>query len=87
MIKEERALHDAFDNCDWIHKEFREAVKRLVEKQTALDAELAITRQWVAELRDALGEARDALNGAPNTVGLHNHIAHALTDPFAKVPA
>ena len=29
-------------------------------------------------LQVALEEARDALNGAPNTVGLHNQIAHAL---------
>ena len=29
-------------------------------------------------LQVALEEARDALNGAPNTVGLHNQIARAL---------
>ena len=32
----------------------------------------------VKELRAALSEARDALNGAPNTVGLHAQIDHAL---------
>ena len=32
----------------------------------------------VDALEAALEEARDALNGAPNTVGLHNQIARAV---------
>ena len=35
-------------------------------------------RNALDALEAALEEARDALNGAPNTVGLHNQIAHAL---------
>lgn len=52
----------------------RNAVPRLIATIAARDAE-------IAELRHALNEARDALNGGMNTVGLHHQIAAALKEP------
>lgn len=42
-------------------------------------AEQFIRADLVEPLVEALKEARDALNGAPNTIGLHSQIDTALT--------
>jgi len=43
-----------------------------------LTAENAALKKWADELKWALIEAQAALNGAPNTVGLHDQIEMAL---------
>lgn len=40
--------------------------------------------ELIGELESALIEARDALKGAPNTVGLHNQINKAISKSEAK---
>lgn len=47
-------------------------------ERDALTAENAALKKWADELKWALIEAQAALNGAPNTVGLHDQIEMAL---------
>lgn len=88
MNNADKALYDAFENCAYIHETFRKAVNVVTNHSSDLESELRILRDWNRDLRAALEDARDALNGAPYTVGLSNQIDHALTDPLApRVPA
>lgn len=48
------------------------------EDKSRAGAEAYYRTDIVEAMAEALGEARDALNGAPNTVGLHNQIDSAL---------
>jgi len=84
----EKRLYSAFENCASIHEDFRKAVNAFVDDKDGVASELAIYKDWVAELSEALCDARAVLDTdpddeVPDMSDLYNNIERALRGPFA----